>query len=269
MARPPGRNVPLSLPRRFVGDLVHAARAMPLATVERRMRLAAFAGARPRAAGRPGCCALFTKAFALVAAGRPELRRSFVAWPRPHLYEHPVSVAAVAIARPVGDEEGVLFAHVRTPDRHRLRAIDRHLRRAKELPLESVALFRRILKTSALPLPLRRLVWWWGTCVSGRRRARYLGTFAVSAVSNLCSASPHLLTPVSCALSYGVVSPGGAVDVYLTFDQRVLGAAAAVALEEMEGVLNGEIREELGGEASPGAVAPGLEPMNSGAVSRQ
>ena len=38
---------------------------------------------------------MFARAFALVAARRPELRRSYLKFPWPHLYEHPVSVAGI------------------------------------------------------------------------------------------------------------------------------------------------------------------------------
>jgi len=66
-----GRKIALSLPRRFVGDLVRCAQSLPLMTVERRMGLAAVADARQNALGRPGWCALFTRAFALVASRWP------------------------------------------------------------------------------------------------------------------------------------------------------------------------------------------------------
>src|SRR5262249_23783016 len=68
MPRLSGRKTPLSLPRRFIGDLVHCAQSAPLMTIERRMHLATVAEAREKALGNPGWCALFTRAFALVAA---------------------------------------------------------------------------------------------------------------------------------------------------------------------------------------------------------
>src|SRR5436305_1580513 len=95
----PGRTVRLSLAQRFLDDLTRCARGVPVMTLGRRMRLTAAAEARRRAGGRPGWCALFTKAFALVAARRPGLRRAYLPCPRPRLYEHPFSVAAVAVPR--------------------------------------------------------------------------------------------------------------------------------------------------------------------------
>jgi hypothetical protein len=260
MPLPSGRKIALSLPRRFVGDLVRCARSSPLMTVERRMDLARMADARENALGRPGWCALFTKAFALVATRRPALRRAYIAYPRPHLYEHPFSIASVAVARPVGDEEGVFFIHSRAPERQDVRTIDSYLRRCKERPLEDVGMFRRVLQTSRWPLLFRRLVWWWCAQWSGFGRARHLGTFGVSVVSNFGAASPHLLTPVTSALNYGVVAPNGSVDVYLTFDQRVLTAGfAARALEETERELKDTLPQELasGGRQSPEDVDSG------------
>ena len=68
MPQPVGRNVPLSLPRRFICDLVHFAHKVPTVPVERRMELAAVVAARQAARPRPSWCALFTKAYAFVAA---------------------------------------------------------------------------------------------------------------------------------------------------------------------------------------------------------
>jgi hypothetical protein len=244
MAQPAGRKLPLS--RRFVGDLAHCARAVPLLTVQRRMNLADVAAARREAIGRPGWCALFIKAFAIMAARRPDLRRAYVSYPRPHLYEHPTNIAAVAVTRPVGDEEGLFFYHLHSPEEQTLREIDRQLRQARERPLEEVALFRRLLKLSRLPQPLRRLAWWWGTQLSGARRALHLGTFGVSSLAGFGAVSPHLLTPLTSAIHYGVVADYGTVDVYLTFDQRVLvPGPAARALEEAEQELHGAILAEL------------------------
>jgi hypothetical protein len=241
-----GRTVPLSLPRRFIGDLIHRAHQVPLATAERRLHLGEVARARGRSVGRPGWCALFTRGVALLASRRPVLRRTFVPLPRPHLYENPFSIASVAVARPFGMEEAVFFTHIRAPENQTLPDIDRHLRQCKERPLEDCALFRRILKTSCWPQPIRRLVWWSGTQLSGSRKARHLGTFGISVVSNFGAASPHLLTPLTTALNYGVIGADGQVDVYLTFDQRVLDApAAGKLLAELEAVFRGEILDEL------------------------
>src|SRR5207248_6521574 len=94
-----GRKVPLSLPRRYVCDLLHFARNVPSVPVQRRLRLAAVAAARETAQPRPTWCALFTKAFACLSAANPRLRRVYISYPWPHLYEHFENVATLAVER--------------------------------------------------------------------------------------------------------------------------------------------------------------------------
>jgi hypothetical protein len=241
-----GRNLALSLPRRFICDLVHFARKVPSVPVQRRMSLHAVVAARQAAVPRPSWCALFTKAFALVAAARPELRRSYLTFPLPHLYEHPINVASIAVERSFRGEEAVFFAPVRNPECLALGLLEAKLRLFKEQPIETNGAFRRTLKLARLPLPVRRLSWWVGLNVWGRKRAHYLGTFGVSVYAGLGAASLHPLSPLTTTLNYGVIDPDGTVDVRLTYDHRVLdGAAVARALEQMESALHGDLLAEL------------------------
>jgi hypothetical protein len=240
------RHLPLSLPRRFMGDLLHFAQKVPAARVQRRMQLAAVVTARQAAAPRPSWCVLFIKAFSFVAVARPEVRRAYMPLPWPHLYEHGDTIATVAVERRLKDEDAVFFAHLSRPNEKGLLELEAQLRHCKEEPLKEIGLFRRILRVSRLPRPLRRLLWWTALNVRGRWRARHLGTFGITVVAGLGAAIPHLLSPLTATLNYGVIDEGGAVDVFLTFDHRVLdGATAARILEEVERVLNGEIVTEL------------------------
>src|SRR5262245_21049336 len=113
MAKLTGRRLGLSLPRRLICDLMHFARKVPTVPVQRRMQLGRLAAARHAAEPRPSWAALFTKAYALVARNRPQLRRFYLSFPWPHLYENSASVATVALERPYRNgEEGVFFVHV-------------------------------------------------------------------------------------------------------------------------------------------------------------
>lgn len=239
--------MPLSPARRLVGDLLHFARQVPSVPVQRRMSLADVVGARQQAAWpRPSWVVVFLKAYAQVAADRPELRRAYLTFPRPHLYEHPLTVASVAVERLLGEEEAVLFAQVRQPETRPLRELDAELRRLKEQPVEAIGAFRRALRLSRLPGPLRRLVWWIGLNVWGAKRAHYLGTFGISVYAGLGAASLHPLSPLTTTLNYGVFEPDGTVDVRLIYDHRVLdGATVARALQEMETILHTDILTEL------------------------
>ncbi len=246
MPHPVGRKLPLSLPRRFICDLVRSAQKVPTVPMQRRMRLGEVADARRQLRHRPSWCGIFLKAYATVAASRPELRRAYISFPWPHLYEYPINIASVGIERRYGDEDAVFFAQIRSPELQPLAEIDSHLRRFKEAPIESIGPFRRALWVSRLPRPLRRFAWWLGLNASGYLRARYLGTFGISVVGSLGAAGLHLLSPLTTAVNYGTFEPDGTLDVRVTYDHRVLdGAPMARALAHLEDVLHGEILAEL------------------------
>lgn len=246
MSQPSGRYVPLSLPRRFICDLLHFARQVPSVPVERHMDLSLLVAARQAAMPRPSWCAIFTKAYGRVCATFPELRRAYLSFPWPHFYEHPITVASIAVERRLGGESAVFFAHLRQPETRGLRELDAELRRCKEQPIESLSSFRRILMVSRLPRPLRRLIWWIGLNTWGRKRAHYLGTYGVSVYAGLGAASLHPLSPLTSALNYGVITNKGTVDVRIIYDHRVMdGSTVARALQELERVLNCEIVAEL------------------------
>jgi hypothetical protein len=246
MVHPAGHYQSLSLSRRFICDLIHFARQVPTVPMQRRMQLAPVVAARQAISPRPGWCAIFAKAYALVCAARPELRRAYMPFPWPCLYEHPISVASIAIERRLEDEDAVFFTQIRHPEKLRLLEIEAHLRRYKEEPVAGLSHFRRILKVSRLPRPLRRLLWWIGLNTSGRQRARFLGTFGLSVTAGLGAAALHQLSPLTTALNYGVIAADGSVDVRLTYDHRVMdGATVARALADLERVLNSEMVNEL------------------------
>src|SRR5688572_8017165 len=94
-----GKSIPLSPMRRFVLDLLHFAAAVPTVPVERRMDLRDLVRARAARGGDLSWTAIFTQAYARVADRMPELRRAYVKFPWPHLYEFPTSVATLAVER--------------------------------------------------------------------------------------------------------------------------------------------------------------------------
>jgi hypothetical protein len=246
MSQPAGFNLPLSLPRRLIGDLLHFAQQVPSIPVHRPMNLAAVVAARNAAAPRPSWCGIFTKAYSFVCAAWPELRRAYLSFPRPHLYQHPINMATIAVERRFGDEAAVLFGHLREPEKMSLGEIDYHLRRFKEKPLDAISSYRRALQISRMPRPLRRALWWIGLNVSGRKRAHFMGTFGVSVYGGLGAASLHPLSVVTTTLSYGTIAADGAVDVRIIYDHRILdGSNIARALADLERVLNHEILAEL------------------------
>src|SRR5205823_1912720 len=63
MSHLPGRRLPLSLPRRWIDDLMAASRRVPLVTFERRTDVSAVAAARAALSPAPAWSLLFLKAF--------------------------------------------------------------------------------------------------------------------------------------------------------------------------------------------------------------
>lgn len=235
----------ITLPRRLVADLMHASMRVPFVSLTRPLNVRVLSEARAQAAHRPGWAAIFVKAFALVAKEQPVLRTLYVKWPWPAFYELPRSVAMVAIARVEDGQDCVLPQKVTAPNEMTLIEVDAQIRHAKEAPIDEVPAFRKILRTTRLPLPLRRLFWAIGLNF-GRQRANYFGSFGVTSVAAYGPGQLHAVSPGPFVLSYGVEKPDQTMDVVLRWDHRVTDAAPmAKALTRLEQVLNGEIAAEL------------------------
>jgi hypothetical protein len=242
-----GRWLPLSSPRQWMGDLVHFGQQIPSRTIERRMRLASLVAARRAAWPRPGWCAVFLKAYALIAARRPTLRQIYRPLPWPHLYQHPQNVASVPIARPFGDEDAVFFAMLHSPENLGLMEIDTEVHRCQEQPLEASAAFRRQRWLMQLPGAVRRPFLQLALHGPGGWIANYLGTFAVNTLGSRGASEISGPSLWSTSLTYGVLGDDGTFDVRLTYDPRVRDAAMmAAALTDLEDVLSAEIIRELG-----------------------
>jgi hypothetical protein len=234
-----GRNLPLSVPRRAVIDLLHFAKQIPTIPVQRRMDLSRLVAARSNASTR-----IFTKAFALVAREFPELRRAYANYPFARLYEHPVSVASVAVEREFEGEHGLFYAYLRAPDELTLLNLDRELHQLKSAPVRETFAF--LFRLQRVPRPLRRLGWWYLLNLRPARKAVYLGTYGVSSYAGLGAESLHPLSPVTCTLNYGIFEEHGHCPVRIIYDHRVMdGGTVARALVRLEEILNCEIANEL------------------------
>ena len=240
-----GRAIPLSRPRRMIGDLLYFAAGIPSIPVQRRMSLGPVVNARAACLNRPRWTAIFTKSYGLVAGEFPQLRRAYIKIPWPMLYEYPVSSANVVVEREYDDEPALFSMLIKDPAARSLSDIGRILEHAVTAPINSIKDFQRVMRISALPRPLRRLLWWLGLNI-GRQRPNFFGTFAVSVYSALNSESLHPLTPLTTVLNYGVINRDGDVNVRIVYDHRVMdGATVARALARLEEVLNTRIVEEL------------------------
>jgi hypothetical protein len=235
----------ISLPRRLVADLMHASIRVPFVSLSRPLDIRQLLEARALAAQPPGWAAIFVKAFSLVAKDEPVLRTLYAKWPWPSFYELPRSIAMVAIARVEDGQDCVLPQKVPAADELPLAEVDAQIRHAKDAPIGEVPAFRKILRVTALPLLLRRVMWLIGLNF-GRQRANWFGSFGVTSVAAYGAGELHALSPGPFILSYGVVEPNQTIDVVIRWDHRITDAAMiAKTLTRLEQVLNTEIAGEI------------------------
>jgi hypothetical protein len=240
-----GTPKPIPLPRRFIFDLMRASQGVPLITLRRTLQLPKLAAARAMAARPPGFAALFCKAFSLVARDQPMLRTLYACWPWPHYYQLPQSVGMIAVARRDDGGDGVLMMKLAAADEISLAEADAIIRHAKTAAIADIPAFRKIMRITRLPWPLRRLAWRLALSI-GRQRANHFGTFAISSVAAFGPGELHPIGPGPYILSYGVLGGDAGIDVVFRFDHRLIDAAlAASTLSRLEQVLNGEIASEL------------------------
>jgi hypothetical protein len=235
----------ISLPRRLIVDLMHASRQVPFVSLRRTLAIRPLAEARSASMVRPGWAAIFAKAFSLVARDEPVLRTLHIDWPWPHFYELPRSVGMIAIARKENGEDCVMPQKIAAPDELSLAAVDALIRHAKIAPTNEIPAFRKMLRATRMPLPLRRLIWAIGLSI-GRQRANYFGSFGITSVAAFGAGELDALSPGPFVISYGTLRPDQTIDVVIRWDHRVTDAAMmAKVLSRLEQVLNTRIAAEL------------------------
>jgi hypothetical protein len=246
----------ISLPRRFIVELMRASMRVPFVSLRRSLDIGQLLEARALAARPPGWAATFVKAFALVARDEPVLRTLYAKWPWAHFFELPRSVAMVAIARVEGGQDCILPEKVASPEELALSEIDARIRRAKQASIDEIPTFRRIIRTARLPLPLRRLVWAIGLNVP-RLHANYFGSFGVTSVAAYGPGELHAISPGPFIVTYGVVNADRTIDVVIRWDHRITDAAfISGVLTRLEQVLNREISAELSSQRQPSEPKP-------------
>lgn len=246
MHEPKGQMLPLSGPRRFIIDMVHFARRIPTIPVGRVMEVGVLAAPREAHPARPSWAVVFMKAYSLVCAEHPPLRRALVTFPRMRLYEHPQTVCALTVERRHQGEEGIFVGLFRAPEHQSLDELQDALNYYKHADVDKVGYFRQLLRICAAPMPLRRLLWWTTLNVSGWKRAKRFGTFGLTTYGSLGSEQYHPISPLSTTLTFGPIDEDGRVCVKLIYDHRVLdGAYVARRLRDVEEALHGPILQEL------------------------
>jgi hypothetical protein len=249
------RYAPIPLHRRWINEVVHFGKKSHVVGCNWTINLAAVVAARAAHQPAVGWTAIWMKALALVSRRRSELRTAYLPFPWARFYVHPHSVAAVTIERTWRGVPAVFFEQFRRPDCVSLWDLDASLRALRQVPVESVGSFRRLIRFSRPPLLLRRAIWGITLHWSGRLRSKYFGTFAINPFPTPRGSVMQSTTPVTMLLYYGLVDRSGDTLVQLLFDHRVLdGVEAYRLIRDVEATLKGEIVAEL--TRGPAAILP-------------
>lgn len=240
-----GRWLALSPARKMVLEILHHGRKVPALPLSKVMQVGELASARS-AGAFVSWTAIFMKGFGLAAQQHPELRRAYIAYPWARLYEHPFSECSLLLEREHDGEHIVIGAKLRAPEECTLAHLDEQMRVFREAPLHDVSCFRQWLRLGRLPGFVRRFVFWHTLNLLGYRRAKRLGTFAISSLGNLGVEQHHPISPLTTYLTFGPISRDGEVNVKLIYDHRVMdGRCVARCLNNLETILNTQILDEL------------------------
>lgn len=241
-----GVRIALSPARKMIIELLHHARRVPSLPLGRALDVSAVAAARHAAEPSPSWVAIFMKAYGLVARQHPELRRAYLPYPWPHLYEHPCSVCVIPVECEHEGETVVLPAKFSRPEERALTELADSMCRVREASALGIGTFRQVLRLARLPGPLRRLAFSLALYWSGNLRAKRFGTFNLSSLGNLGVEQFHPLTPLTTYLTFGPIQPPGEVVAKVVYDHRVMdGRVGARCLADLEAVLNSDILSEL------------------------
>ncbi|UPY37366.1 hypothetical protein [Sediminicoccus sp. KRV36] len=241
-----GQWVALSPGRRMVADLSWAALRVPRCVMTARLRLPRAMAARaalPRP--RPPWTAIFAKAFALTAQGRPALRQLHATLPWQRLLRLDHAIGCVMVEREHLGEPTLTLARFVQPHAQPLHELAALLEEAKSAPPEAAKCFRRMLRFVAQPWPLRRLMMRVALGFAAPL-ARYAGSFSVSSLGEQGATIQDSVSILPVFLSYGPIGADGAVDVFFVFDHRVMdGADGAAALAGIQAMIEGPLADEL------------------------
>jgi len=240
--RPRRMAVPRS--RRLTIDLLHYHTKVPTCAHDRICDFRPLLQARQKSPVRISLSMIFIKAFGIVATRHPVLRQMYLRWPWPHIYQHPTSVAMVATHRDFRREPWLFWSRFNRPEAKSLLELQGMLDRYQTEPVEVV--FPWQLKLSALPTPVRRVLWSWTFHVGGPARVRRAGTFFLTTIAGQGAEIQHPPAFLTANATYGPINDQGRSRVTIAYDHRLMdGRLVAGVLAEIEEVLSGPIAHEL------------------------
>lgn len=240
-----GRRRRLSFARKFITDLMYFSKSIPLIVIQRRICVATLAAAREAHPLQPAWSAIFAKGFALVARENAVLRTTYISAPIPHMFEYDELVVSIAHEIELAADTVVLPVRIRKPDSLPLIHFRSKIDELSDPELWHKGGYRAIAIITALPLLLRRMIWWLALNIPELRR-RFVGTFAITSVGALGAELVTPIGPFTSLLTYGPFDHEHCLNLRLVFDHRVYdGATAARLLDRLEQILRGPIEHEL------------------------
>jgi hypothetical protein len=243
---------PVPLHRRWMNDLVHFGKKSHVMGYSWRINIGPLAAVRTAEHAAVGWTAIWMKALALVSRRRAELRTAYLPFPWARLYVHPESVCTVVIERTWRGVPALFFEQFAGPDNMSLTDLDRALRRLRQVPVESVGSFRRLIRFARPPVLVRRLIWSLALYWSGPLRARYIGTAGLNPFPTGGTITQSAM-PASFMLYYGLVEPNGDAQIQVFYDHRIMdGVELYRILRDLEATMNRDIAAELGAASAEG-----------------
>lgn len=234
----------LSSDRSLPCDIAYLASKVPIARAEMSVDLADVADVRTRAKRRISWATIYLKAFGCVSDGMEVLRQSYFRWPVAHVLQHSRSVAMVAIQREHQGRARLCWGRIIDPGQQSLSDIQIQLDAYTTKPVDEA--FRKQLRLSKLPWPIRRAAWAVTLNSTGRTRERQVGTFSMSSLAGQGVNNRDHPTICTSSLTYGPLDASSHSLVTLVYDHRMMdGMQAAQALQRLRSCLQTEIVNEL------------------------
>ncbi|MCG8583673.1 MAG: 2-oxo acid dehydrogenase subunit E2 [Pirellulales bacterium] len=234
----------ISPSRAIVRDILHFAHNIPLCAHERQVELASINRLRKACDARISLPVIFLKAYGIVAARRPLLRRWYLRWPIPHVFQHNANEAKLVMRREFEGDDWLFWARFLRPESSTLTELQGQLDQYQSAPVEEV--FRQQVQFARLPVLARRALWWFTLNLTGRKRAKRVGTFALTTVAGQGTMIPQPPSLLTSTISYGPIADDGRATVSLTYDHRLMdGHHVADILRELDETLHTVIRAEL------------------------
>ncbi len=170
-------------------------------------------------------------------------------WPMPHIYQHDGSVGWFAVAREHAGRSRLCWGRVVAPEMLPLVEIQQKIDAFQRQPVEQA--FTKQLILSRLPWPVRRLCWWAAMNVSGRVRARQVGTFSLSSLAGQGVINRDHPSMLTSSITYGPLDDRGRSLVTMLYDHRLFdGIQAAESLLRLDDVLQQKLVGELKRQAT-------------------